>query len=112
MPAECRNENDLRARMIRESRRAEAFRRPDPQCPRALFALCLRAHRRFLWAWVSSVALHVVETTFRRGFDSFRADHLTSLPHAPVAAIVAAHSETGRLMRDMADSTASPLGCT
>src|SRR5215472_18426234 len=39
--------------------------------PCALYALCLRALNRLSWPCVSSVALHVVETTFCCGFDSF-----------------------------------------
>jgi len=40
---------------------------------RALYALCLRGLNCLSWPCVSSVALHVVETTFCCGFDSFRA---------------------------------------
>jgi hypothetical protein len=40
---------------------------------RALYALCLRGLGCLSWSCVSSVALHVVESTFCCGFDSFRA---------------------------------------
>ena len=45
---------------------------------RALSALCLLDYHCFSWSYVSSADLHVVECTFKCGFDSFRAHHLTS----------------------------------
>jgi hypothetical protein len=48
-------------------------------------ALCLGALCCFSWSWVSSADLHVVETTFKCGFDSFRAHH--SLNNLAIASI-------------------------
>ena len=39
---------------------------------RALCALCLLDYHCFSWSQVLSADLHVVELTFKRGFDSFR----------------------------------------
>ena len=36
------------------------------------FAVCLRAYRCFACTWTSSADPHVVECTFKGGFDSFR----------------------------------------
>jgi hypothetical protein len=47
--------------------------RPSIIC--ALSALHLSAELELSWSLVSSVALHVVATTFCYGFDSFRAHH-------------------------------------
>lgn len=46
---------------------------------RALSALCLRGLDCLSWPCVSSVALHVVESTFCCGFDSFRAHRVFNL---------------------------------
>jgi hypothetical protein len=48
---------------------------------RAPSALCLPAELELSWPFVSSVALHVVESTFCDGFDFFNGGKRRANPH-------------------------------